>query len=151
MDFLESDYDIMSFLEHMCANSASNALQKADRASRADPNPRERNVFIDSLPKLKEQQFVSPEHRGMCRATRRVLSLVTRDYCRHASMQTTGVQYARKPSSPVLRWRKWQTLWKLQLCHFMNMVSPNCPIVDTSSAAKSALSVATFIQLFMPI
>ncbi|KAF8314540.1 hypothetical protein DL93DRAFT_2080214, partial [Clavulina sp. PMI_390] len=46
MDFRESEYDIMSFLEHL-----------------ADPNPHERNTFVESLPKLKEDLFNTPEHR----------------------------------------------------------------------------------------
>jgi len=46
MDFRESDHDILSFLEHL-----------------SDPNPQERNSFIDSLPKLREQEFTSSEHR----------------------------------------------------------------------------------------
>lgn len=32
---------------------------------RADPNPGQRNDFVDSLPKLREAQFMAAGHRGL--------------------------------------------------------------------------------------
>lgn len=106
---------------------------------RADPNPGQRNDFVDSLPKLREAQFMAAGHRGLASSTERPETLSHRDL---RPPKTTVALYVKTRFCPALPWRRWLRLWILPPCLPTITVLPSSRNVDIFSAGRSAYDIS---------